>query len=291
MLSMTGYGSGESRRSGKQVNIVASSINRKQVDFRVSLPRELMFLEPDIRDVLKSRINRGAVNVLVDFTDEGGTPTETQLNLPLARSCWQNLMTLQEELKIAEPPTLKDLLAVPDIFTLGAPPLPEEELRAMTMEALTETMTGLMKTREVEGKALQQDLIARRKTLKDVLAGILELAPRVPVAYREKLEQRLQEFKADVPFEEERLLKEVMLFADRADITEETTRLASHLDQMLTLFDADGVIGRKLDFLIQEMVREINTIGSKCSDQDIAIAVVDFKTELERIREQAQNIE
>ncbi len=135
MRSMTGYGSGETRGHGKQISILANSINRKQADFRLSLPRELVIIEPDLRDALKKSIGRGAVNVMVELTDEGGTPSQTQVNLPLAKSCWENLKTLERELELEQPPTLSDLMAVPDIFTVGAPPLPEEELRSMTMIA------------------------------------------------------------------------------------------------------------------------------------------------------------
>lgn len=291
MLSMTGFGAGECRRHGKLVKVMASSINRKQADFRISLPRELAFLERDVRDQLKACVQRGAVNVVVELCDEDGVAAKTHVNLELAKSCWANLQALRRELGIAEPPTLRDLLAMPEIFTVGAPPLPEADLRELALTALTAALAGLCATRRGEGAALQADLLERHARLGRILARVNAKAPDVPRYYREKLLQRLKEFGADLPVDDDRLAREVTFFADRADITEEITRLTSHLQQLAELLKADDSMGRKLDFLIQELSREINTLGAKASDKDIAVCVVDFKTELERIREQVQNLE
>ncbi len=291
MLSMTGYGDGKCQRHGKQISVLANSVNRRQLDLRISLPRALAFLERDFRERLKHQIQRGVVTVLVDYCEEGGELRETRLNLPLAKSCWRHLQTLQQELGLDKGPTLGDLLAVPEIFTLGASELPEDELRSMALEALDAAIAGLMASRKTEGEALQADLEQRRRNLAEILDQISALAPRVPQHYREKLLQRLREFDAKLPVDDDRLLKEVLYFADRADVTEEITRLASHLEQMRQIFAAAGPVGRKLEFVVQELMREINTVGAKGSDQEIAVCAVEFKSELERIREQVQNIE
>ncbi len=291
MYSMTGYGNGQCKRHGKKITVMASTINRKQMDLRISLPKELLQFEQEFRKRVTRDIHRGAVTVLVDFTDEAGIPTNAAVNIPLAKSLWESLKTLKQELGVEQELKLTDLLAVPEVFMVGAPEISEAELLSMAMEALEPAITGVMETREEEGNALHEDIVQRRENLVAILREIEKLAPRVPEIYRNRLNARLAELDGEIGVDDERILKEVMFFGERSDVTEETIRLASHLEQMLHLFDTEGPIGRKLDFLIQELVREINTIGSKATDKDIAMQVVEFKAELERIREQVQNIE
>ena len=287
---MTGFGHGECRRHTKQVIVNLSSVNRKQLDIRLSLPSELLQCEPELRSCVKDTISRGAIQAQFTFGSEDPANT-VSINIDAARSCWEQLKKLEEELGLENTLTIRDLLNIPDIFFAGAEEIDQDELTSMCLEAITSALEALIVSRSKEGEAMRTDLVQRQENLCGFLNKIEKLAPSVPKEYKERLQKRLQDIDKDLDFDEDRLLKEVMFFADRSDISEEVTRLNAHLPQMLELLNSDGVIGRKIDFLIQETVREINTIGSKAANSDIARYVVEFKTELERIREQIQNIE
>ena len=291
MLSMTGYGTAEEHHNGLVLTMLVNSCNRKQTDFRISLPPELQFAEPNIRQHLGHHVKRGMVNVQVELSSESEATTELHINRPLARSLWKDLQELCRELELPDKPGLQHLLSAPEVLAPGMQLPPPETLMDMLTSALEKAVEGLIETRRQEGAHLKQDFKERLEKLHEILARIRAQAPRVPRYYGEQLRQRLDEHLPDLPVDEDALLREVALVAERCDITEEITRLQSHLEQFEPLLENDGVIGRKMDFLVQELFRETNTIGSKAHDSLIATAIVDFKTELDRIREQARNIE
>ena len=291
MHSMTGFGQGEARGDGVLLTLKLSAYNRRGLELRFSLPTELAACEPALRQVLQERLSRGSVQVTGDLrlaTDSGQAPL---LDHAVAAVCCRELRALKAQLGLAGEVTLTELLAIPELRRGLQPDLPPEALAALAQQALETALAGLLAMRAVEGATLAKDLRARAATLRELAARIAALAPRVPALYREKLRLRLQELAGDVKVDEQRLAQELVMFADRCDVAEELTRLRSHLDQLDPLLAAAVPIGRKLDFLIQELNREINTVGSKANDQEITMVVVDFKTELERLREQAQNIE
>ena len=290
MISMTGYGTVEGHFQGKRITINISSVNRKHSDFRFSIPRDLFFMESDLRSALSDFVQRGAVNVSIELSDDDSKDAEVHYNNALIKASWESLTKLAKELGTNEP-TMNDLLQIPDLFNPMPPDFNSDELKNKIFDLYKEALNELIETRKVEGGRIKVDLEERRQNLIHFLSEIVKQAPQVSVNYREKLIQRINAIDEELGMDEEKILKEIMFFVERSDITEETTRLASHIEQMHILFNTKGPIGRKLDFLIQELVREINTIGSKANDKDIAHFVVEFKTELERIREQVQNIE
>jgi uncharacterized protein (TIGR00255 family) len=290
MLSMTGFGNGETVRDGRKLSVVVNTVNRKQLDVRLTLPRELAHKEADIRKRINTVLSRGAVTFCAEF-DVDEQPSTVGINLPLAKDLWRQMNVLREELGVAEDLKMSDLFSVPEIFAIGGTDLSVEDMESMLEEAVTPALDALVESRKREGEALKVDVTQRRQILVDLFEKIKATVPQVPGLYRERLLARIKEFDAKLEIDEERLIKEVLIFADKSDVSEEMTRLESHLDQMDGMFQLDDSVGRKLDFLIQEMGREINTTGAKAAHKDVTKLVVDFKAELEKIREQIQNVE
>jgi uncharacterized protein (TIGR00255 family) len=288
---MTGFGHGEYSRDGQTVAIEISSYNRKQMDLRVRLQRELSMLEKDVRERIAGRLSRGAVTVTAKLTAAAGEVSGVRADLGLARQFYDEARRLQETLGIKDELTMSDILNLPGLFVIGAPELTPDVLREMAMPAVDAALAELLDMKGAEGWTLAKDIRGRHAALCRLLAEIEDVAPQIASRLRERLVERVNELLDAIDTDDERLMKEVVFYVDRSDIAEEITRLKSHLDQMTGLFEQADPVGRKLDFLIQEMGREINTIGSKAADIDISTRVVDFKSELDRIREQVQNIE
>lgn len=291
MNSMTGFGHGTSSRLPHTIDVQISSYNRKQLDIRVKSSRGLESVEKEIRDLVAAAVSRGSVFVNINRTAEGEGAAEVHVDAELARQVQVAAAGIAAALEIDGTITIRDLLAIPDLVTVRSSELPEADTLALVREATQTALAGFTAMRAVEGEAMLTDLSGRRETLRDMLQKIREIGPKIVDRYREKLFERVAELVEGIEHDDERLHREVVVFADRCDITEELIRQDSHLQQMQTLFDDSEPVGRKLDFLIQEMVREINTIGSKSQDAETARIVVDFKTELDRIREQVQNVE
>ncbi len=293
MKSMTGYGRGEASRDGWKITVEMSSVNRKQSEITVNLPRELEVLEAQIRDVVNRGIARGRVTVRVALhASDAVSASRVRVNVALASAYARRLEELARGLKLGDAVTLDHLVRAPGVLE------PEEEVEDAEQfwpsvePALRQALAMLVKMREREGAHLQKDLAKRVDIMRRSTARVRKHAPRVQRRYREQLLDRLQ--KAGLPadaVEEERLLKEVVLFADRSDITEELTRLQSHFQQFDDYARSPEPAGRTLDFLAQEMNREINTIGSKANDGLISREVVLLKAELEKFREQSMNVE
>jgi len=291
MRSMTGYGAADGARAGLQLTITAHSVNSKRLDLRLHLPRELAFTEPALRKCLQEHLQRGNVKVHADLemAAEGGR--KVRVDPELARAAVRQLRRVQDELGLRGELSVQDLLAVPELITVEQPQLAEETLGAWTRDLLGEALARLVQVREEAGRALQRDLRERLSELQQFVSHIAARAHAVPERYRQRLQQRLQEVAANVQLDPDRLVQEVAYFVERADIAEELTRLQSHFEQLGVLIESDEPVGRQLDFFVQEINREVNTIGSKANDAEISRHVVACKTELERFREQLQNVE
>jgi len=289
---MTGYGRGECARGGLKVTVELSSVNRRQAEFAVTLPRELELLENQVRDLINRHVARGRVSGRVSLQlGSDGAAAKQHINAPLAAAYARELSRLAKELRLAGPVTLDHLVRAPGVFQTDETLAALEDLWPVVRQALTRALRALVKMREREGAHLARDLAARVAVMRRCAARIRAQAPRAAARYRRQLLQRLRAAGLAAAADDERLLKEVVLFADRVDIVEELTRLESHFRQFDACRKSGQPVGRMLDFLAQEMNREINTIGSKANDAGIARQVVVLKAELERFREQAQNVE
>ena len=293
LMSMTGRGTGTATGRLARVEVELSSVNRKQLDADVGLPRFLASFESRIQEKIQQRLSRGRVTGEIRVTwAEAAQASGARVDLGLARSTVAALRAAAKKLGLPDDLKASSLLSLPGVVAFEHGEKDIEALWPAVEKALTEALSKLQSMRRKEGAALERDLRARLGTLRKLVGEIAERAPGVAATYRVNLRKRIGEALpgADLA-EDERLLKEIALFADKSDITEERVRLDSHLAQAEGLLKAGGVAGRTLDFLAQEMGREINTIGSKANDGGIARRVIAGKAELERFREQVQNIE
>jgi uncharacterized protein (TIGR00255 family) len=292
MRSMTGYGRGDAGKDGFKFTVELNSINRKQSDISINLPKELIELEPRIRDEINAHLSRGRINVVVAFhRTNAKAEDQVELDTALAKAYHRAIQKLQKEVKLNGSLTLDTILRAPGVMKLAEAAVDAESVWPHVEAALRKAIGGLVKMREKEGKFLANDLAERLGLLESGLQLISKTAPEIITRYREQLHARIKEAGLDVSLDDERLVKEVVFFADRADISEEITRLSSHLKQFRDCLKPGEPVGRTLDFLAQEMGREINTIGSKANAAEISQQVVKMKAELEKIREQIQNIE
>ena len=291
MKSMTGFGCGEASNDDLIYRVEVASVNRKQADIVVNLPRELSALDSRIRKQVSEVVSRGRINVGISLKSSEAKGGSLSINLPLAEEYSAAIAKLEEHLGLNGLVSRFDPGRAPGVIQLGET-LPEpEDVWPFVEKALKESLSKLLEMRSTEGAHLKSDLESRLAILKGFLQQIAEQAPSVVKRYRENLIKRLDSAGIELNLDDERLIKEIGLFADRCDISEEITRLESHFAQCQKYFTSDEAVGRPLDFLIQEMGREINTIGSKANDASIAQIIVESKTELEKIREQIQNIE
>jgi uncharacterized protein (TIGR00255 family) len=289
---MTGYGRGEAAREGFKFTVELNSINRKLSDISINLARELVELEPRIRDEINAHLSRGRVTVVVAFHRSGAKAEEqVGLDVALAKAYYRAIQKLQRGMKLNDSITLDAILRAPGVIKPAEAGLDAERVWPTVEAALRKAITGLVRMREKEGKFLANDLAQRLGILEEGLELVRKSAPGIVSRYREQLHKRVKDAGLDVPLDDERLVKEVVFFADRCDISEEITRLSSHLNQFRDCLKSTEPVGRTLDFLAQEMGREINTIGSKANAAEISQQVVRMKAELEKIREQIQNIE
>jgi uncharacterized protein (TIGR00255 family) len=293
MKSMTGYGRGDCSQDGFKITVELSSVNRKQTEISVNLPRELEMLEAQIRDLINRFIARGRLTVRVSLhAGAGSASAHVHLNAPLAKAYARELNRLAKQLKLAGPVTLDQLARAPGVLQTDEELAVEADFWPAVQNALKQALAQMVKMREREGAHLAQDLDRRIAAMRKSAAQIQKQAPGVAERYRLQLIERIRGAGLQAPgLEDERLLKEVVYFADRSDISEELTRLQSHFQQYADGRKSKEPVGRMLDFLAQEMNREINTIGSKANDSLISREVVTLKTELEKFREQAQNVE
>jgi len=293
MKSMTGYGRGECARDGFKVTVELSSVNRKQAEIYANLPREMEMLEAPIRDTINRLVARGRVTARVSLhAGNGRLSARMHLNTPLAMAYARELNRLAKQLKLGGNVTLDHLVRAPGVFQTDEELAGAENLWPAVEKALTQALAALVKMREREGAHLAQDLAAHVGVMRQCVGRIQRQAPQATERYRQQLIERIKGAGLETPApDDERLLKEVVFFADRSDISEELARLQSHFQQFEDCRKMKEPVGRTLDFLAQEMNREVNTIGSKANDTLISREVVTLKAELEKFREQAQNVE
>ena len=291
--SMTGYGQGQAQSGSLKLTVEMNSVNRKQLEFAISLPRELESLEGLVRSKLNQRLSRGRIQCRVRMSDlEGHDKIRPRINQSLANACIQALSTLANENQLASQPSLELLVRLPGVVSMEADLPDPGAVESLLNHALDTALDGLLKMRQTEGELLLIDLRQRIKHIGELVDKIRPLTSDLTQRHREILLKRLEEAGLEqIDPHDERLLKEIVLHADRCDISEEITRLESHLVHFEKLIANHQAVGRSLDFLSQEIFREINTIGSKASNHVIAHLVVEMKTTLEKFREQVQNLE
>lgn len=293
MHSMTGYGSGRSSGAGVQCAVEIQSVNRKQSEIVVNLPRELNALESQIRAKLNGRISRGRLGVSVTYKRAAAESAPPALDTAVARNYYQAMLALQNELGATGEITIESVLRAPGVMRGANEEEPVDPAAAWPRveNALEQAVAGLVEMRAQEGQHLAADLAARLAMIGEALTAIHAREPIAAQNYRAALTDRLSRAGLETPVDEERLLRELVLYADRCDISEELTRLQSHLEQFAALLTKAEPVGRPMDFLTQEMARELNTLGAKANDLAISQAALTCKAELDKIREQVQNIE
>lgn len=291
MHSMTGFGSGETIVDGVAWRAEASSVNRKQLEIVINLPRELNELETGLRNRIAAKLSRGRVQVVIKADRGAATSEKLVVNEALARQYAEKLTGLSAQLNVPPALTVNDIVRWPGVFSIEQSEISPEEAQPHIEKAMDAALQHLINMRLKEGSHLKADISARLDALETMFKAAEEMAPQVVGRYREALFQRLTDAGLPLLLDDERLVKEIGLFADRCDITEEITRAESHITQFRAYMDSGEPVGRPLDFLSQELFREINTMGSKANHAQLAQLVVRAKTELEKIREQVQNIE
>ena len=289
--SMTGYGRAVETVNGREFTVEIRSVNNRYLDCTVKLPRALSFAEDTVKQAVKNTISRGKVDVYITQRSEGAADVKVTLNTAMAAGYVEAMRQMAQEFAIREDISVSLLSRMPDVFTVEKPEVDEEQLLSDMMQVVNAALTNYDAMRAKEGEALKNDLSSRGNTIRSLVSQVEEGNGQTVIDYRTRLYNKLQEVLANTAIDESRILTEVAIFADKVAVDEETVRLRSHLEQMDSMLAAGGAMGRKLDFLLQEMNREANTIGSKCTDVRLARIVVDIKAELEKIREQTQNIE
>lgn len=291
VLSMTGFGRGKAEDDSREINVELKTINHRYLDINLRMPRSMSALEDDTRKRIQQSVSRGRVEVYIGYKSKAQDQITVTVNEPVANAYIDAFRTLAEKFGIEEKPDLSILSGISDIFTITEQEEDEDALRELLFSALDEAMQVLMQMREKEGRFLAEDIQERSVAISGMVDAIEKQSPSVVEDYRKKLEQRLKDLLKSTDLDEARFNTEVAYFADRSNITEEIIRLRSHIGQLQQTLKAGGPIGRKLDFIVQEMNREANTIGSKSSDITITNQVVEIKSEIEKIREQIQNLE
>ena len=289
---MTGYGWGESSQGGFKITVELNSVNRKQGEVSIILPRELELLESQLRDLINKRIARGRLTARAAFHAGEQAVGQVKVNQALAEAYATEFARLAKKLQLPGPIPLEVILRTPGVLLTEEPVMQAEQFWPALQEAATQALDALVRMREREGEHLAKDLRGRVSALRKAVNRVSKQAPKVQERYRQQLVERVRNAGLpNVVVDDERVLKELVLFADRSDISEELSRLESHFQQFDDCVQSQEPVGRTLDFLAQEMNREINTVGSKANDALISRQVVILKTELEKFREQAQNVE
>ena len=289
--SMTGYGRAVETVNGREFTVELRSVNNRYLDCSVRLPRILSFGEEAVKQAVKASVSRGKVDVFITVRSEAGDEVQVSLNQNVLKGYLDAMHQMVAEFGVADDISVSTVSRLPDVFVLEKPQVDEEQLLGDLMGVVQQALASYDAMRCTEGEALDRDLRSRGQTILELVAKVEAGNAQTVIDYRTRLENKLREVLENTAIDESRILTEAAIFADKVAVDEETVRLRSHLQQMNTMLSGGGAVGRKLDFLLQEMNREANTIGSKCTDVNLARIVVDIKAELEKIREQTQNIE
>ena len=288
---MTGYGRAVETVNGREFTVELRSVNNRYLDCTVKLPRMLSFAEEAVKQAVKASVSRGKVDVFITVRSESAADTAVTLNTAVLEGYLAAMQRMVTEFGVKDDISVTALSRMPEVFTIEKPQVDEEQLLSDLLSVVGKALDGYNAMRCTEGAALDKDLRSRGDTIRSLVAQVEQGNAQTVIDYRARLEAKLKEVLANTAIDESRILTEAAIFADKVAVDEETVRLRSHLQQMDTMLTTGGAVGRKLDFLLQEMNREANTIGSKCTDVRLARVVVDIKAELEKIREQTQNIE
>jgi uncharacterized protein (TIGR00255 family) len=291
--SMTGFGRAERDDGKRNITVEIRGVNHRYCDISVRMPRRYSFAEDKIKNAVKEKIKRGKIEVSVMVENITESDAEVRLNTMVARQYYDNLVLLSKEFNVSGDISLEYLASLPDVLKSVPDVEDEAEITEAVLIPVREAVDNMTAMRETEGRKLAADLLGRGKTVRELADKIEERAEKVPAIYMEKLRERISELiGSSIEVPEERILTEAAIFADKCSIAEELTRLRSHIDQMADIIEkASGPEGKKLDFLVQEMNREANTIGSKANDIEVTNLMLMVKAEVEKIREQVQNIE
>lgn len=291
LLSMTGYGSAKGSVEGQEITVELKSVNNRYLDCSVRLPRNFLFAEDTVKQAVSAGVSRGKVDVFVSAQASQDSGTVVSVNEELARGYRDAVARIAETLGLESGLNAFSLARFPDVLTVERCELDKDKAAAALSDITAKAVEEFNAMREREGERLRQDMLGKLETIEGLVSVVEERSPQTVKEYRERLEARLRDILADRSLDEQRVITEAAIFADRTAVDEETVRLRSHIAQFRTMLEEGSPIGRKMDFLVQEFNRESNTIGSKCSDASLAKVVVDPKSEIEKIREQLQNVE
>lgn len=289
--SMTGFGRAQETVDGSLITVEIKSVNHRYFEFFAKVPRSCGFLEEKLKSYVSERVSRGKVECYVSIETLDSDDVEVNVNHSLAKGYYDALKELAQRYELNDDISVSTLSRYGDIFSIHKKDADEDKLWADVSSVLQKAVDSFVSMRETEGEKLKADVLSRADYIIDCVSFIEERSPQTVKEYNEKLLARMQEVLNGVHIDEQRLLTEAAIYADKVAVAEETVRLRSHIDQLRAFFDFNEPIGRKMDFLVQEINREANTIGSKAQDVQIAKRVIDIKAEVEKIREQIQNIE
>lgn len=288
---MTGFGRSEQKVDGREITVEIKSVNHRYFEFGCRVSRGYAFLEEKLKAHIQKAVARGKIDVYVSISDCDEKQAEVTVNHSLAAGYVAALKELKDTYALSGEISVSDITRFNDIFTVHRTPEDEDAVWASVRTVLDSALESFIAMREQEGIKMKEDILLRSKSILSLVSSVEEKSPETVAKYRQKLEERLKEVLNGFNIDEQRLLTEAAIFADKVAVAEETVRLRSHFDQMFQMLESGEAIGRKLDFILQEMNRETNTIGSKVQDAELAHIVVEIKGELEKIREQLQNIE
>lgn len=291
LRSMTGFGRGEDTIGGRHIVFEIKSVNHKYFEFNSRIPRGYLFLEDKLKAYIQGKISRGKVDVFLQIETLEETDVQVLVNHSLASAYVTALQELKERYQLPDEPSLALLSKYSDIFSVHKAPEDEDAVWEAVRQVADQAIASFLKMREAEGARLKADILEKAGEIVALVDQVERHTPETVEHYRERLKAKIEELLQDNRFDEQRVLTEVAIFVDKVAVDEETVRLRSHFQQLQRLVDSDGPVGRKIDFLVQEMNREANTIGSKSVNSQIAYLVVDIKALIEKIREQVQNVE
>lgn len=289
--SMTGFGRAQASVEGYNITVEIRSVNHRYFEFYAKIPRTYSFLEEKIKSTLSTGISRGKVECSVQIEATADESVVVSVNEPLARGYVDAIGSIAETFNLKDDLTALSLARFSDVLSITKAPVDEDALWEKVEPVIKEALNGFIAMRETEGAKLSNDVLSRGELILENVSYIEERSPETVKQYSEKLLERMRNVLGDTQIDEARILTEAAIYADKVAVAEETVRLRSHIDQLRTMLQSSEAVGRKLDFLVQEINREANTIGSKAQDVDIARRVIDIKAEVEKIREQIQNIE
>ena len=289
--SMTGYGRAQAVNDGLDITLEMKSVNHRYFEFSSRVPRAYSFLEEKLKSFVKSKVSRGKIECYLYITETDTAAADVTVNKPLAEGYIRALNEMESEFSLRNDITVMQVARFPEVLTVKKAEADEDAVWAAVLPVAEEAVARFIAMREKEGEKLKEDVLSRGNTILEKVAFIEARSPETVKEYTARLTERIQEVLADTTIDEARILTEAAIFADKVAVAEETVRLRSHISQLGEMLSGDEAVGRKLDFLVQEMNREANTIGSKCQDVNVTKQVLNIKSEIEKIREQIQNIE